>query len=285
MLLLTMNHPAGFTAFRSGKMEIFSVTDGDVIYEDRCFAPGFPRALLGNNLRHFILPHNILVLRFNNRVVMFDAGNGDYTAPEAGLLRYYLHAAGITPESITDIILTHAHPDHINGLVGIGERLMFPDARIHLSQAEYDFWMSDSPDFSKSKNAPAALLQMQQHIKGILALLNSRLQLFNSTDALLEGIQPIAAAGHTPGHTLFAINTGEEQFIHMADTCHEDELLFRHPEWGTIFDIDFEQAARARQATLRELANKGQLVFGYHLPAPGFGKVIQAGDGFVWKPQ
>ncbi|WP_186452669.1 MBL fold metallo-hydrolase [Chitinophaga polysaccharea] len=280
-----MNHPAGFTAFRSGEMEIFSVTDGEVIYEARCFAPGIPRTLLGNSPRHFILPHNILVLRFNNRVVMFDAGNGHYTAPEAGQLQFYLHAAGITPESVTDIILTHAHPDHINGLVGVGEQLMFPEARIHLSQAEYDFWVSESPDFSRSKNIPAALLQMQQHIKGILRVLDNRLQLFHSTDALLEGIHPVAAPGHTPGHTLFAINTGEEQFIHMADTCHENELLFHHPEWGTIFDIDFEQAAQTRQATLQELANNGKLVFGYHLPAPGFGKVIQGGDGFAWKPQ
>ncbi|NLR81195.1 MBL fold metallo-hydrolase [Chitinophaga eiseniae] len=285
MLPLMMNHPAGFAVFRSGKMEIFSVTDGEVIYEDRCFAPGIPRALLGNSPRHFILPHNILVLRFSNRVVMFDAGNGYYTAPEAGQLQYHLHAAGITPESITDIILTHAHPDHINGLVGTGERLMFPGARIHLSQAEYDFWMSDAPDFSKSKNTVANLLQTQQHIKGILRLLDNQLHLFNSTDALMEGIRPLAAPGHTPGHTLFAINTGEEPFIHMADTCHEDELLFRHPDWGTIFDIDFEQAAQTRRNTLQELADSGQLVFGYHLPAPGFGRVIPEGDGFAWKPQ
>ena len=130
-----------------------------------------------------------------------------------------------------------------------------------------------------------ALLQMQHHIKGILGLLGSRLQLFNNNDALLEEILPIAAPGHTPGHTLFAINTGEEQFIHMADTCHDDELLFHHPGWGTIFDIDFEQAAQARQATLQALANSGQLAFGYHLPAPGFGRVIQEDDGFAWQPQ
>lgn len=285
MLPLTTNHPAGFTAFRSGKMEIFSVSDGEVIYEDHCFAPGIPRSLLGNSPCHFILPHNILVLRFNNRVVMFDTGNGYDTAPAAGQLGDHLQAAGITPGSITDIILTHAHPDHINGLVGAGEQLVFPGARIHLSQAEYDFWMSDAPDFSRSKSAAADLLQTQQPIKGILGLLNSQLELFHHTDILLEGIQPIAAPGHTPGHTLFAINTGEEQFIHMADTCHDDELLFHHPEWGTIFDIDFEQAAQTRRNTLQELADSGQLVFGYHLPAPGFGRVIKESNGFAWKPQ
>lgn len=288
---ITNNFPGQqtFRAFRSGSMDIFAVTDGEVQYNNACFAPGIPRpelqAICNNQSAHFSLAHNILVFVTDNRIILIDAGNGHNTAPEAGNLAKNLGFIGIHPGDVTDVVLTHAHPDHINGLITISHQLMFPEAVVHISEAEYNFWLSDTPDFLKSKNSPGALITLQQNIRQVLAILKNRLQLFNGMDPLFNFLQPVMAAGHTPGHCMFSVTTGKEPFVHMADICHDATVLFNRPEWGTIFDIDFKLAAHTRQKVLADLAGSGQLAFGYHMPWPGFGRVIRKEGGFAWVPE
>ncbi|MBV8252398.1 MAG: MBL fold metallo-hydrolase [Chitinophaga sp.] len=278
----------GFTAFQSANMEILVVTDGDVPYNSDCFAPGIDRPEL-NSVRvqssdYITLAHNILVISAPPHLVLIDAGNGYSSAPAAGCLPDNLKATGIDPADVTDIILTHAHPDHINGLIDEAGLFVFPNAEIHLQEAEYNFWQSVSPDFSKSKNLPKVLKQLHQDIRQVLAAIGPKLRLFNTSDPMFPFLRPILAPGHTPGHCMFAVTAGSETFIHMADICHDAEILFSRPEWGTIFDVDFDLAAQTRRRILGELADSQQLVFAYHLQWPGFGRIVRIGNEFKWVP-
>jgi glyoxylase-like metal-dependent hydrolase (beta-lactamase superfamily II) len=279
--------PAQIRPFKLSGKNIQVVSDGEVLYDINCFAPGLPvndlNTVRGEKTGAIPLTHNIPVLAWNERVVLIDAGNGYTAGPEGGHLLNNLKTAGITPEMVTDVVLTHAHPDHLGGLVDINNQLVFPSATVHIARTEYDFWMSDAPDFTRSKNKIEVLRSVQQNIKQLLVALESCLQFFNGSDYLFDFLQPIAAEGHTPGHFMFSVRCGDTQFIHMADLCHEAVILFEKPEWGTVFDIDFELAAHVRRRVLGELAASGKLVFGYHMPWPGFGRVVKKGDGFGWE--
>jgi glyoxylase-like metal-dependent hydrolase (beta-lactamase superfamily II) len=227
--------------------------------------------------------HNILTLKWKDRVILFDTGNGYAYRPGAGWLTDQLLEKGITQGMVTDVILTHAHPDHINGLVDASGASVFPQARIHIAQMEYAFWTNQNPDFSKSKNLIEAYMEIYYSIREKLLSLEMQLHFFDKDIPDFPFLRLIPSAGHTPGHTLFHIKAPGIDVLHMADTSHDDQVILGHPEWGTIFDVDFEQAAIERRKVLEELADTGQVVFAYHLPAPGFGHVRKNGDGFEWE--
>jgi glyoxylase-like metal-dependent hydrolase (beta-lactamase superfamily II) len=286
------NMAPGVINYRFGTLNLLVVTDGDVEYDNSCFAPGIPPIEL-KQLRdkhsslstHFMLPHNILVFTSPDRIIMIDAGNGDKAGLGAGKLVGNLHAAGIEPGDLTDIILSHAHPDHFNGLIGDSGQLIFPNAKIHMHQKEFDFWMDDHADFSKSKSSTASLRSLQQEIQFFFSHIGGKLQLFSVDEPLFDFLQPTLTPGHTPGHCMFTISSATEKFVHMADIFHDEIVLFAKPGWGTIFDIDFDLAARTREKILKEFAASKQRVFGYHLPWPGFGHIEKNNDGYTWVPE
>ncbi|HEY8955293.1 MBL fold metallo-hydrolase [Chitinophaga sp.] len=285
---LTSPLPDGVSAFRAGNMDIYVISDGEVPYNKSCFAPGISRndlnVVSGSTAEYIKLTHNIMVFVRNNRTILIDAGNGSTDTAGGGHLISNLKTIGIAPEDVTDIVLTHAHPDHLGGLTDMNQQLTFPMASIYISKAEYDFWQSDTSDFSKSKNTPQALMKIRKNIQQVLMVIKDKLQFFDEPDLLFGFLQPMAAKGHTPGHFMFTINIGNEKFVHMADICHEDTVLFNRPEWGTIFDIDFDLAAKTRFNVINGFATSKELVFGYHMPWPGFGKVMRKGSGFMWEP-
>jgi glyoxylase-like metal-dependent hydrolase (beta-lactamase superfamily II) len=284
--------PAGFMAFRLGELELRVVTDGAVPYDSNCFAPGISRSQV-NALWHdhymdtktIALAHNILVIKSHNRIVLIDAGNGDKAGKDAGRLPENLLQAGIPVNAVTDIVLTHAHPDHINGLTDALNRPVFPHAQVHVSKTEFDFWMSVAPDFSNSKNSKMTLSAMQRQAMDFFTVCHDRLHFFSGEDKLFGFLQPLHAPGHTPGHYMFAITSGNETFIHSADIFHEEVILFAQPDWGTIFDTDFALAAATRKKVLEQFAHTRQRVFAYHLPWPGLGHVRKINDTYSWIPE
>ncbi len=279
---------SAFIKYRLDELEIVVISDGSVLYENSCFAPGIPTMMLEDTLKphrsitsHFRLPNNILVIRFKEKVIMIDSGNGYKERPHAGRLLYNLTLAGISPDDITDIVLTHAHPDHINGLTDDKNKLVLPKSKIHVSKEEFEFWQGEA-DFSKSKSPVGSLLALQKEIQFFFSVVQDQLQFFTGTDLLFECLQPVPMPGHTPGHYMFNIISGNEKFTHLADIFHDEIMLFSRPEWGTIFDIDFELAAITRRQVLEDFAVTGERVFGYHLPWPGFGHIRKEQESFRW---
>lgn len=277
---------ADFIKYSLNELEIVVISDGEVRYENSCFAPGIPEKIQEETLKtslHFKLPNNILMIRSKERAIMIDTGNGYKESPHAGRLLDNLALAGITPEDITDIVLTHAHPDHINGLIDDRNNLIFPKSKIHISKEEFEFWQAEA-DFSRSKSTLGSLLSLQKEIQFFFSLVKDQLHFFTGKDLLFECLQPIPMPGHTPGHYMFVIASGNERFIHLADIFHDEIMLFTRPEWGTIFDVDFDLAVLNRKKVLEDFADSGQQVFGYHLPWPGFGYIQKEKNSFRWIP-
>ena len=287
-----IEHP--FKRFQLGDLELTIVSDGHQRMQPAhpIFAPFADQQiieqLLSDNFRptDFVdLSLHILLIRKDEQLIMIDTGLGCIESTGGKLLQA-LAAAGFEAENITDIIITHAHRDHIGGLTNRNGNLTFSNARIYIAKAEFDFWTANVQDFTKSpmKDDITVIAGMVNGIKHILTLVDHRIRLIEPGEILFNCIRLIAAPGHTPGHMLVDIFSGDEQLLHIADIAHSDVLLFAHPEWGFSFDTDFEQAVTTRRTIFNELAESNALALAYHLPWPGLGRVNQKATGFEWVP-
>lgn len=287
---LSARHP--FHRFKLGQLELTVVTDGKLTMKpvQPFFAPDIDPAqvktLLQNSFRsteQVELGMNILVIRNGKRVIMIDAGAGNNFGPDCGWLPQTLVDAGFRLEDITDVVLTHAHPDHMGGLLDKANKLLLPNAQVHVSKTEHDFWLQPSQDFSRSKFNDMKVLQaMIDGMKSTLGILRPRLHFFDNDAVLLDCIRLKPAPGHTPGHTLVEVFSGDAQLWHIGDLVHSDVLLFPHPEWGFYGDTDFAQAAATRRREFEALADSRALTLAYHLPWPGLGHVRKKDDAFEW---
>lgn len=188
------------------------------------------------------------LMKTSGEKILFDAGLGGKNS----LLHQSLSNLGTSEEQIKLIFLTHLHGDHIGGLVD-GEKKTFPNAEIYLNKVEYDAWMG----MADGQNA-------QQ--KKILSTYADKLHLFNVDEKLPYGIQPMAAYGHTPGHTIFK----KGKFLIIGDLMHGAALQIVHPEYCPSFDMDKTTAIESRKKFLKYAADKKLIIAGMHLPSPGF---------------
>ncbi|MCW3463044.1 MBL fold metallo-hydrolase [Chitinophaga nivalis] len=290
-----LNVKRPFHRFQLGELELTTITDGHLVIApvQPAFAPNAAAAevegLLKASFRstkEIDLSMNILAIRKGKQVILVDSGAGYSFGSGCGWLPQSLSDAGISPEEVTDIILSHAHTDHSGGLIKKDGSLVFPNAQIYLSAVEHRFWMSDHPDFSKAKfDNKDQLNHIIAETKKIFTTVKDRLKLFDHPTELFGCIRLELAAGHTPGHTLVHVFSGSEEIVHIADLMHSDVLLFPHPEWGFYGDTDFTAAAATRKKVLQVLAEKKAKVFAYHLPWPGIGHVRKQDKGFEWIPE
>jgi len=285
----------GFHRFMLGKLELTVVTDGHILMKpvQPNFAPGIAAAKVEKVLKDNFasssevdLGINILLVKSADKLIMIDSGCGSNFGKDAGWLIQNLANAGIKATEITDVVISHAHPDHIGGLTDQDGRVVFPNASIYLSRIEHDFWMSPSPDFSKSKLKDEALKKLVVAVarKNILAI-RPQLHLVNDGDEILDCIKMQLAPGHTPGHCIIHVFSGAERLCHIADLVHSAVLVIEHPEWGFEGDTDFELAIKSRKTVMAAMAASRTLIFSYHLPWPGIGHVRRKGEGVEWIQQ
>ena len=226
-----------------------------------------------------------LVLRRGNETVAIDAGFGPSThgLPTTGRWLANLRAAGVSPESITATIITHAHPDHISGFLDAQHRPLLPRAAHFIAPEESNFWLN-SPDLSRS-------LAPQDVRRGLVAEAQSGLDALKEhlqplgTGRLLGMIEALPTPGHTPGMRALRIGSRGQSLVHIADIAHHDVLSLRHPGWLIAFDTNARQAAATRRRFLHQMAGERALCFSNHLPFPGLGHVRAAPAGFEWAPQ
>lgn len=226
---------------------------------------------------------NILVLRTDKETVIFDAGFGGQENDRMGWLRSGLALAGIAPETLTAAFLSHSHSDHLNGFASDGKPT-FPNAEIHLLQSEIDFWRSPKPDFSETKrdrnNLPNMIKTVRNHFDMLEGVLTPHKQ---EPVSLLGGLVTIEPApGHSAGHACFRIRSGGEEFLHLMDLAHHDLLMFSDPNWTISFDHHPKQAVETRKVFWKEAAAKKTRCYGFHLPFPGIGTLIESGLGYRW---
>ncbi|MDX0516923.1 MBL fold metallo-hydrolase [Sinorhizobium medicae] len=227
---------------------------------------------------------NVVVVRSGAQTILIDAGLGldpDLNLPKAGQLVRRLESAGIDLGSVTDIVLTHMHMDHVGGLIvgGVKEQLR-PDLRIHVAAAEVKFW--EAPDFSRVHMPAGFPDALRAAAKRFAEEYRGNLRLFDEEYEVAPGVVVTRTGGHTPGHSIVRLTSGSDRLMFAGDAVLT--VGFDHPDWHNGFEHDPEEAARVRVRLLKELAATGELLVATHMPFPSTGHVAVEGDAFRWVP-
>jgi glyoxylase-like metal-dependent hydrolase (beta-lactamase superfamily II) len=206
-------------------------------------------------------------------------------APRSGTYNANLAAAGIDPKSVDAVYISHFHPDHINGIKTKDNELLFPNASVSVPAPEWAFWMDDA-NMSKAPEAAQGLFKNCRRIFGDIA---SKVQRFEPGKELEAGIMSVAAFGHTPGHTAFAVASGNQSLLNIVDSAGLVWLFVRNPEWQFLFDADKNMAVENRKKLLDRAAADKMLVHGYHWPFPASGYITKTAKGYdlvpvLWQP-
>jgi glyoxylase-like metal-dependent hydrolase (beta-lactamase superfamily II) len=226
-------------------------------------------------------PCNVTLWDDGQRLVLFDIGSGQQFMDTAGTLPLQLEAIGVDPADVTDVVFTHAHPDHCWGLIDDFDELFCPNAVYHMHQGEFDYWMSEQT----LNQADDAGLSMVAGARNRLPLIESQLEFFSWGDEILPGIEAVDTHGHTPGHTSFTIHQANESLLVAGDALTHPILSFQRPLWYQPNDTDAETAAQTRSRLLDRLSSERTLMVAYHLPNAGFGRVEQLENHYRFVPQ
>jgi glyoxylase-like metal-dependent hydrolase (beta-lactamase superfamily II) len=282
--------------FKIGDIEAWSISDGHSLMgkgnplgmmwpeEDR---PVMKTWMEEHNERMEGIPLyiNILVIRRGKEVILFDAGFRPGKNPNWGWLGDGLAQIGISPDQVTAGFLSHAHGDHLEGFVRDGKPA-FPNAAFHYLPDEYAFWHGADPDFSKSRRNKQQLPGMVKSVRADFEALKSVSQPVKPGSELFGGMVTIEAApGHTAGHAVFRIKSGNESLLHIMDLAHHHGLNLHNPDWTIEFDHDPVQSVETRKKIFARAAAERTRCYGFHLPWPGLGQIVPVGNGYLWHPE
>jgi glyoxylase-like metal-dependent hydrolase (beta-lactamase superfamily II) len=278
-------------ALKVGEIDVLVVSDGVLPIPAPVIAHNVDPAVRAAWLDDMFLPRdmlewplNVVVVRSGGRTILIDAGLGadpDLHLPRAGRLAQRLEAASIDLASVTDVVLTHMHMDHIGGLLvdGMRDRLR-PDLRVHLADAEVKFWAS--PDFSRTSMPPGFPDALRRAAKRFLNEYDSQLRPFEAEYEVAPGVVARRTGGHTPGHSVVRLASGGDRLTFAGDAVFQ--VGFDRPEWHNGFEHDPEEAARVRVSLLRELAATREPFVATHLSFPSVCHVAVAGGAFRCVP-
>lgn len=278
-------------AVRVGEIDVLVVSDGVLPLPTTMLAHNADSAVRAAWLNDMFLPPdafdwslNVVVVRSGGQTILIDAGLGldpNLNLPRAGQLIKRLEAAGIDLASVTDVVLTHMHMDHIGGLLvdGVKDRLR-PELRIHVAAAEVKFW--EAPDFTHVSMPPGFPDALRSAAKRFAEEYRSQLRLFDEEYEVAPGVVVRRTGGHTPGHSVVRLASGGDRLTFAGDAVFA--VGFEHPDWYNGFEHDPEEAARVRVRLLTELAANGEQLVATHLPFPSVGRVAVDGDAFRWVP-
>ena len=219
---------------------------------------------------------NVSVLETPGGLIVFDVGAGPHFLPTAGEFLQNFEAAGYAVEDVTDVIFTHAHPDHLWGLLDDFDEVLFPDAAYHMAEAEHAYWTAPDTLEKTPEAAQAFVVGAQSRLE----VLGDRINLFKAGAEVLPDIEAMDTGGHTPGHTSFVLHGGGEPVMIVGDALNNHVVSFQRPEWRSGTDIDPDRAVETRKMLLDRLAAENMRIVGYHMPEPGTGRVEREGTAY-----
>jgi len=276
----------GFHRAMVGDFEVTVLSDGTLKLPIVQFLRG-DAAQIREALRRSFLPDeletsvNTFLVNTGTRLVMIDAGSGASMGPSVGKLLANLRAAGYRPEQVDEIYITHMHGDHVGGLAADRARA-FPNAVLRIDKRDTDYWLSEA-------NMNAAPEEMRGFFRTAMAVVNpyaqaGKLRTFEGSTDLVPGVRAQSAYGHTPGHTVYVVESKGEKLVLWGDLMHVAAVQFPNPAVTIAFDTDNTQAAAMRAQAFADAARNGYLVGAAHLPFPGLGRLAAEGSGYRFVP-
>ena len=270
--------------FAIGSLSAFALRDGALEFpnDNKVFGVGHTPEEVAAELSAAGVPTDKvqlsvqpLLVKSAERVLLFDTGAGTNFGPGAGKLSGSLAQAGVDPASVTDIFISHAHGDHIGGLVDAQGALVFPNAKVHLSAPEWKHLSGLDANAAKQ-------VGIENHAALVAALTPKVDAYAPGTEFIPDVVRAVEIEGHTPGHSGYLIGSGADTLLYIGDAAHSHVVSVRRPEWPNSFDRDQATAADSRKALVESSAASGQRIYAVHFPFPGVGRFEKRGDTHVW---
>lgn len=269
--------------FTVGDFECAALSDGNMNHPPGHLFADVPKAQIKEALQqrnlstdYIMTPYIHLYINTGKHQVLVDMGAGGL-APNTGKLPTNMKAAGIEPADIDTVIITHAHPAHVGGALDDKGVPVYANARYYLRREEWEFWTLDIA-FARASERHVFIARRN------LEAIRERMSLIDREGEIVPGIGVILASGHTPGHMVIFVSSGDEQLLYVSDTVLHP-LHLEHPDWTSIYDILPEQATASKRRILDLAAEEKTLVCAHHFPPfPGLGHVIKRGERWQWRP-
>jgi len=270
-----------FHSFRHGSFDVTVLSDGPIVLNGELFAPEandrqraeiVARLKGKDNTAH--AQSNIPLIVSDKEVILVDVGAGSRFQPTEGRLEENLTKVGVKADDVTIVLISHAHPDHVWGLLKDNATLRFPDAKYYLGKAEWNFWMGD-----EASALPAEVQPFVEGARRDLSAIADRVKLIDDGDEITQGMRVLSTPGHTPGH-LSVVLESDVPLIITIDAVSSEIVSFEHPDWSFGFDMDPARAKVTRRALLERAVAENAKLLGFHWTYPGVGRIKKAGDAY-----
>ncbi|MGY8667996.1 MBL fold metallo-hydrolase [Bradyrhizobium sp. UFLA05-109] len=289
----------GFYRYKVGSYECTSINDGARTFPmpDK-FVTNIPKeeALAAADAAYMpkgmvTIPFNPQLINTGSKLVLIDTGNGiaNFEASKGAVGRTLqnLAAAGVDPKSIDVVLFSHLHPDHTNGVRLADGTVAFPNAELMVPAKEWEFWTSDENAAKAQSNE--MMKNYFANVKKTFAGLETKVTKYDWGKEVAPGITSIGTPGHTPGHTSFAVASGNAKVLLQSDVTNIPELFLRNPDWHVAFDTDGALAQQTRHKFYDMAAAEKATVVGFHFTFPSIGHIEKDGAKYrlvpsAWNP-
>ena len=288
----------GFYRYKVGDYECTSINDGAFVRPVDNFVSNLSKdqAQAASDAAYMpqgkvIVPFNPQLINTGNKLILIDSGNGIANfGPSKGAVGRTLQnlaAAGVDPKSIDIVLMSHLHPDHTNGIRAADGSMAFPNAEIMVPAKDWEFWMSDENAAKAQSNE--MMKNYFANVKKVYAGIESKVTKYDWGKEVAPGITSIATPGHTPGHTSFAVASGNSKVLIQSDVTNIPEFFLRNPDWHVAYDVDGDLAQATRHKFYDMAAAEKATVVGFHFTFPSIGHVEKDGNGYrlipvAWNP-
>jgi glyoxylase-like metal-dependent hydrolase (beta-lactamase superfamily II) len=271
-----------------GSFEVIALNDGMLDIPVGMFLGADP-AEAGKLLAARSLPSdksptaiNAFLVNTGDKLVVIDSGSGSLMGPSAGRFAANLAAFGIDPASVDVVAMTHVHPDHFGGLLTADHKIAFPKAQFVISEADTKFWLDESTAAKAPADAKPFFDMARANVSPYIAAGN--VKFITDGQDVVPGVTAHAAPGHTPGHTMYRVTSGNDTLLIWGDIIHSFALQFAHPDWAIAFDVEPPKAIATRQKVFDMVATDKLTIAGAHVPFPGIGHVSRSGAAYAYEP-